>query len=141
MNIPPIDDMYRVAKQYSRRPEEVDDLVQDLLLEAVITGKDFSDKCFMAWGRGFLRNRAAFIARTEARRRKREERFHGAVPSPIVVFELAEGYMESVLEKLAGEGVEIVTPVTEAPGGWSSEFVDPDGHPLAFFQSGELPLN
>lgn len=61
--------------------------------------------------------------------------------SPIVVFELAEGYMESVLEKLAKEGVEIVTPVTEAPGGWSSEFTDPDGHPLAFFQSAELPLS
>src|SRR5690606_22242816 len=76
MNIPPIDDMYRIAAQYSRRPEEVDDLVQDLLLEAVVTGKDFSDARFMAWGRGFLRNRAAFIARTEGRRRKREERFH-----------------------------------------------------------------
>ncbi len=60
--------------------------------------------------------------------------------SPIVVFELNEGGMESVLEKLSGQGVEIVTPVTEAPGGWSSEFVDPDGHPLAFYQSGELPL-
>lgn len=76
MNTPPIDDMYRIAKQYTRRPEEADDLVQDLLLEAVITGKDFSDARFMAWGRGFLRNHAAFIARTEGRRRKREERFH-----------------------------------------------------------------
>lgn len=60
--------------------------------------------------------------------------------SPVVVFELTEGYMESVLENLAREGVEIVTPVTEAPGGWSAEIRDPDGHPLAFFQSGELPL-
>ncbi|MBK1441126.1 VOC family protein [Parapedobacter sp. ISTM3] len=60
--------------------------------------------------------------------------------SPVVVFELEDGYMESVLEKLANEGVEIVTPVTEAPGGWSAEIADPDGHPLAFFQSGELPL-
>lgn len=74
---PPIEEMYRIAKRYSRRQEEVDDLVQDLLLEAVSTGKDFSDARFMAWGRGFLRNRAAFIARTEGRRRKREEMFHG----------------------------------------------------------------
>lgn len=73
---PPIEAIYRIAKQYSRRPEEVDDLVQDLLLEAVSTGKDFSHDRFMAWGRGFLRNRAAFIARTEGRRRKREEEFH-----------------------------------------------------------------
>lgn len=74
--LPPIEALYRVAKQYARRQEEVDDLVQDMLLEAVRTGKDFSDTRFMAWGRGFLRNRAAFIARTEDRRRKREERFH-----------------------------------------------------------------
>lgn len=60
--------------------------------------------------------------------------------SPVVVFELSDGYMESVLEKLAGEGVEIITPVTEAPGGWSADIRDPDGHPLAFYQSGELPL-
>jgi len=60
--------------------------------------------------------------------------------SPVVVFELSDGYMESVLEKLAGEGVEIITPVTEAPGGWSADILDPDGHPLAFYHSGELPL-
>ena len=60
--------------------------------------------------------------------------------SPVVVFELEEGYMESVLENLAKEGVEIVTPVTEAPGGWSADILDPDGHPLAFYQSGDLPL-
>lgn len=75
MDLPPIEEMYLIAKQYSRRKEEADDLVQDLLLEAVRTGKDFSAPRFMAWGRGFLRNRAAFIARTEGRRRKREERF------------------------------------------------------------------
>src|SRR5690606_16175752 len=70
--------------------------------------------------------------------------FEGTVEigrSPIVVFELEEGYMESVLERLAKEGVEIVTPVSEAPGGWSADIADPDGYPLAFFQSGELPLN
>lgn len=70
---PPIEEMYQIAKQFSRRQEEVDDLVQDLLLEAVRIGKDFSDAHFMAWGRGFLRNHAAFIARTEGRRKKREE--------------------------------------------------------------------
>ena len=79
---PPIGEMYRIAKQYSRRQEEVDDLVQDLLLEAVKTGRDFSDAGFMAWGRGFLRNRAAFIARTEARRRKREEMVQHSDPEP-----------------------------------------------------------
>ncbi|WP_236978690.1 VOC family protein [Membranihabitans maritimus] len=60
--------------------------------------------------------------------------------SPIIVFELEEGYMETVLEEMSKAGVEIVTPVSEAPGGWSSDFLDPDGHPMAFYQSGELPL-
>lgn len=39
MNIPPIDEAYRIVRQYACRPTEVDDLVQDLLLEAVVTGK------------------------------------------------------------------------------------------------------
>lgn len=73
---PPFEEMYRIAKQYARRQAEADDLVQDLLLEAVRTEKDFTDARFMAWGRGFLRNRAAFIARTEGRRRKREAVYH-----------------------------------------------------------------
>lgn len=40
---------------------------------------------------------------------------------------------------LAAAGVEIVTPVTEAPGGWSADFKDPDGHLLSFYQDGKLP--
>jgi glyoxylase I family protein len=36
-------------------------------------------------------------------------------------------------------GVEIVTPVSEAPGGWSAELKDPDGHALALYQDGALP--
>lgn len=60
--------------------------------------------------------------------------------SPIIVFELEDGYMETVLENLAKKGVEIVNPVSEAPGGWSADFKDPDGHPLAFYQTGSLPL-
>lgn len=60
--------------------------------------------------------------------------------SPIIVFELEDGYMETVLENLAKKGVEIVNPVSEAPGGWSADFKDPDGHPLAFYQLGSLPL-
>lgn len=53
--------------------EEADDLVQDLLLEAVRKEKDFTADHFLAWAHGVLRNRAAFIARTEGRRRKREK--------------------------------------------------------------------
>lgn len=59
--------------------------------------------------------------------------------SPVIVFELEEGYIDHVVEEMAKEGAEIVTPVTEAPGGWSADFQDPDGHPLALFQSEKLP--
>lgn len=59
--------------------------------------------------------------------------------SPVIVFELEEGYIDSIVEEMAKEGAEIVTPVTEAPGGWSADFRDPDGHPLSLFQSEKLP--
>lgn len=99
--LPPIEALYRLAKQYSRRPEEVDDLVQDVLLEAVRAGRDFSDTQFLAWGRGFLRNRSAFIARTESRRRKREERFHGHdEPDIIEHLQLPESFVSPLRPSL-----------------------------------------
>lgn len=59
--------------------------------------------------------------------------------TPSIVFGLAEGRIETVVASLAAAGVEIVTPVSEAPGGWSSEFKDPDGHVMACFQDQSLP--
>lgn len=59
--------------------------------------------------------------------------------TPQVVFGLAKGGIDGVVASLAAAGVEIVTGVTEAPGGWSAEFKDPDGHPLALYQPGDLP--
>jgi glyoxylase I family protein len=59
--------------------------------------------------------------------------------TPQVVFGLAKGGIDSMVASLAAAGVELVTPVSEAPGGWSSEFKDPDGHVLAFYQDGALP--
>ena len=59
--------------------------------------------------------------------------------TPQVVFGLAKGGIDSMVASLAAAGVELVTPVSEAPGGWSSEFKDPDGHILAFYQDGALP--
>lgn len=59
--------------------------------------------------------------------------------SPQLVFGLDEGGIDTAAEALAGRGVQLLTPVTEAPGGWSVEFKDPDGHPLAFFQEEKLP--
>jgi predicted enzyme related to lactoylglutathione lyase len=59
--------------------------------------------------------------------------------SPQIVFGLADGGIDTTAEALASRGVQLLTPVTEAPGGWSLEFKDPDDHPLAFFQDQALP--
>lgn len=59
--------------------------------------------------------------------------------SPQIVFGLDEGGIDTAVEALAARGVQLLTPVTEAPGGWSVEFKDPDGHPLAFYQIEALP--
>jgi catechol 2,3-dioxygenase-like lactoylglutathione lyase family enzyme len=59
--------------------------------------------------------------------------------SPQIVFGLDEGGIDTAAEGLVARGVPLLTPVTEAPGGWSVEFKDPDGHPLAFYQIEALP--
>jgi glyoxylase I family protein len=59
--------------------------------------------------------------------------------SPQIVFGLDEGGIDTAAEALAGRGVQLLTPVSEAPGGWSVEFKDPDEHPLALYQDGGLP--
>ncbi|MET0592774.1 MAG: VOC family protein [Polyangiaceae bacterium] len=59
--------------------------------------------------------------------------------TPTVVFGLAKGGIDAMVAALAAAGVEIVTPVSEAPGGWSAEFKDPDGHVLSLYQDSALP--
>lgn len=59
--------------------------------------------------------------------------------TPQVVFGLAKGGIDATVAALAEAGVEIVTPVTEAPGGWSADFLDPDRNLLSLYQDGALP--
>jgi predicted enzyme related to lactoylglutathione lyase len=59
--------------------------------------------------------------------------------SPQIVFGLDEGGIDTAAQSLAERGVQLLTPVSEAPGGWSLEFHDPDGHGLAYFQADNLP--
>jgi predicted enzyme related to lactoylglutathione lyase len=59
--------------------------------------------------------------------------------SPIIVFNLAEGGIDDVVAGLAAKGATIVTPVSHAPGGWSSEIADPDGHTISMYQTVEAP--
>jgi glyoxylase I family protein len=61
--------------------------------------------------------------------------------TPIAVFEIAEGGIDDIVSELAGKGVTIVTPVSHAPGGWSAEFKDPEGHVLSMYQSADKPRN
>ena len=59
--------------------------------------------------------------------------------TPNVVFGLADGGIDTVIERLAAAGVEIVTPVSHAPDGWFADFRDPDGHIVSFYQTAEAP--
>jgi predicted enzyme related to lactoylglutathione lyase len=59
--------------------------------------------------------------------------------SPQIVFGLDDGGIDTAAEALTARGVQLLTPVSEAPGGWSVEFKDPDGHGLAYFQAEALP--
>jgi glyoxylase I family protein len=54
--------------------------------------------------------------------------------TPAIVFEVDEG-IDDLVSDLAQKGVNIVTPVSEAPGGWSADFLDPDGFGLGLWQS------
>lgn len=66
-------DLLRLARRHTRRPEEAEDLVQDALLDAVAAGRaDLADPANRRWLGGVIRNRAAFAARSAARRRRRE---------------------------------------------------------------------
>jgi glyoxylase I family protein len=59
--------------------------------------------------------------------------------TPTVVFEVSDGGIDDIVAELAGKGVTIVTPVSEAPGGWSADFRDPDDFLLGLYQSGDKP--
>jgi glyoxylase I family protein len=59
--------------------------------------------------------------------------------TPIPTFDLTDGGIDALVAGLAAAGAAIVTPVSHAPGGWSAEFADPDGHVLSMYQSAERP--
>lgn len=59
--------------------------------------------------------------------------------SPVIVFDLPDGGIDDVVAGLSAKGATIVTPVSHAPGGWSSEFADPDGHTISMYQAIEAP--
>jgi RNA polymerase sigma-70 factor (ECF subfamily) len=72
-------DLHALARRASRRPEEADDLLQTALLAALESGRtDLASPETRRWLAGVIRNRAAFEARTSARRRRRESAWEEA---------------------------------------------------------------
>jgi glyoxylase I family protein len=59
--------------------------------------------------------------------------------SPAIIFNVDEGGIDDIVASLAAAGVTIVTPVSEAPGGWSADFLDPDGFGLGLWQPQDKP--
>ncbi len=59
--------------------------------------------------------------------------------SPIIVFTLEDGGIDDVAAALVEQGATLVTPVSHAPGGWSGDYADPDGHVLSLYQAAEKP--
>ncbi len=59
--------------------------------------------------------------------------------TPAIVFEIEAGGIDDIVADLASKGVTIVTPVSEAPGGWSADFLDPDGFGLGLWQAEDKP--
>jgi glyoxylase I family protein len=59
--------------------------------------------------------------------------------TPALVFTAPEGGIDDVVADLASKGVTIAASVSEAPGGWSAEVLDPDGFGLGLWQSEEYP--
>jgi predicted enzyme related to lactoylglutathione lyase len=59
--------------------------------------------------------------------------------TPALVFNVLEGGIDDIVAALVEQGVTIVTPVSEAPGGWSADFLDPDGFGLGLYQSEDRP--
>lgn len=59
--------------------------------------------------------------------------------TPVVVYNLPDGGIDAIVGSLAKKGATIVTPVSHAPGGWSADLADPDGHVFSFYQSTDSP--
>ena len=69
-------DILRMARRLARSGEEARDLAQDALLVALGRGfDDWASPARRGWLRGVVRKRWAFVARSELRRRRREELF------------------------------------------------------------------
>ncbi len=93
-------ELIRIAARYSRRAVEAEDLVQDALLAAVEAGRDPAALVNRRWLVGVVRNRAAFVARGMARRRRREALWHEERIEALRAQPVPAGSFSTALEKL-----------------------------------------
>jgi len=74
-------DLHALARRAARRPGDADDLLQQAILAALEAGRtDLAAPETRRWLAGVIRNRAAFDARTAARRGKRERAWADSIP-------------------------------------------------------------
>lgn len=72
----PYAELLALARRHARKSEEAEDIVQEVLIAAVAAGRDdFARPADRRWMAGAIRKRAAFDARSAARRRQREARW------------------------------------------------------------------
>lgn len=65
------------ARRHARRAEEAEDIVQETMIAAIRAGRaDLTQPANRRWMAGTIRRRAAFDARSAARRRQREHHWH-----------------------------------------------------------------
>lgn len=86
----------RCARRHSRVDHEADDLVQDVLLQAVAGGRKVTDPGFAAWAKGAIRNHARFVARTAARRRARETAWETVNVATTAPFRFSQEFTSSL---------------------------------------------
>lgn len=73
-----------LARKYSRKREEAEDLLHDALLVALETGRlDFSKESNRRWFTGVLKNQGAMAARSAERRKRREASWRGSGDPPV----------------------------------------------------------
>lgn len=75
-------ELLRVARRFARSDDDARDLVQDAVMIALARGfHDWTLPGRRGWLRGLIRKRAAFVARGQQRRQRREALPDGAAPS------------------------------------------------------------
>lgn len=114
-------DLHALARRVARRSDEADDLVQQAVLAALEAGRtDLSAPETRRWLAGVIRNRAAFDARTSARRRRRETAWSDTVsPQPASADPaLADAVVKQLSPALRVTGLLALSGHTRQEIGW-----------------------